>query len=203
MAEDYSAQTIRIDLHPEQAGHDDATVTFCSPIDGVGDTSFDAQSQSQIAGRSDSAYQRLLECIYDAVLITDSKGMVLECNQRAIDFLKYMRDDILGVPVSYFVCGIDESVLSSILKNLLEHRYTLIEGSCQRSDESVFPTEIAVNRLDLSATGRLCFLSGTYQYASRLRMHWKRLLRKLRSTTGRGRSLFQMCRMSYVHRSLP
>lgn len=157
MAEDYLAQTIRIDLHPEQESQEDPTVTFRSPVDGVGETSFDAQFHSQVAGRSDSAYQRLLECIYDAVLITDAKGMVLECNQRAIDFLKFKRDDILGVPVSCFICGIDESVLASIRKNLLEHRYTLIEGSCQRSDETLFPSEIAVNRLDLSVTGRLCF----------------------------------------------
>jgi len=156
MAEDFVAQTIRIDLHPEQKVHDDPTVTVCSPVEGVGQTSFDMQSQCKVGDR-DSAYQRLLECIYDAVLITDSKGVVLECNQRAIDFLKYMRDEILGVPVSQFICGVDESVLSSIRKNLLEHRYTLIEGSCQRSDETNFPSEIAVNRLDSGESGRLCF----------------------------------------------
>jgi len=156
MAEDNLAQTIRIDLHRSKKRDDDHTVTFCSPTPGgVGGTSFAVQAQ--VKDEDATAYQRLLQCIYDAVLITDCKGVVLECNQRAIDFLRYMESDILGVPVSRFICGVDESVLSSIRKNLLEQRYTLIEGSCQRSDETVFPSEIAVNRLDSTQSGRLCF----------------------------------------------
>lgn len=158
MSDDYLAQTIRIDLHPEIEGEDDpTTVTYYSPADGDGEGELDAQAQSKIDGESDSAYQRLLQCIYDAVLITDSKGVVLECNQRAIDFFQYTRDEMMGVSVNEFICGVDKSVLSSIRNNLSEHRYTLIEGSCQRSDESVFPSEIAVNRLDSNTAGRLCF----------------------------------------------
>ena len=157
MAEYDFAQTIRIDLHPEQDEKNDTHVTIFQPNDDGKDALLGAQPQSNIYNGNDSAYQRLLQCIYDAVLITDSKGVVLECNQRAIDFLKYPQNEIMNTPVSQFVCGIDTDVLASIRKNLLDQRYTLIEGFCQRSDKSVFPSEIAVNRLDLSDPGRLCF----------------------------------------------
>jgi len=156
MSDDSFARTIRIDLHPEQK-QDTPTVTFCAPATGVGGTVYSDALSENITEHDESDYNRLLECIYDAVLITDAKGVVQECNQRAIDFLLYPRNNILGACVTQFICGIDESVLSSIRKNLLEQRYTLIEGSCQRSDESFFPAEIAVNRLDSAECGRLCF----------------------------------------------
>ena len=155
MAEYDFAQTIRIDLHPEDG--DDTSVTIFQPNDDGGGASLSVEPQSEICNDNDSAYQRLLQCIYDAVLITDSKGLILECNQRAVDFFKYPQDEITNAPISQFLCGVDKDVFASIRKNLLEQRYTLIEGFCQRSDESTFPSEIAVNRLDLRESGRLCF----------------------------------------------
>jgi len=149
---------MRINLPPlskKKKRPDGDAVTIHPSDSGVGVTSFALQSQ-QVGGTA-SPYERLLQSIYDAVLITDSEGMVLECNQRAVDFLRYSRGELLGLRVMRFICGVDESVMGSIRKNLLEHRYTLIEGTSRRKDGTTFPSEIAVNRLDLDATGRLCF----------------------------------------------
>jgi PAS domain S-box-containing protein len=153
------ARTMRIDLGATKPLRDERshTVTIHPSREGVGATSFDLQSQKNMGDDSGSSYNRLLQSIYDAVLITDSEGTVLECNQRAIDFLGYSHPDLLGLRIVRIICGVDDAVLASIRKNLLEHRYTLIEGSCRRSDGTAFPSEIAINRLDLDATGRLCF----------------------------------------------
>lgn len=152
MEKDYLAQTIRIALEPTERRHRPPTVVFRPPV--ASDRPYDS---CMTDGEKCSEYDRLLQCIYDAVLITDSRGMVLECNQRAIDFLGYSEEEIQGSGVSQFVCGIDKEVMGHIRRNLSEHRYTLIEGVCQRKDGSVFPAEIAVNRLDLSLDGRLTF----------------------------------------------
>ncbi len=154
-----SARTMRINLGPTKRlraakGH---TVTICPQQSGVGATSFGLQSQREMEGVSASDYERLLQSIYDAVLITTSQGAVLECNHRAVEFLGYSHAELLNLNVTRLICGVDDVVLSSIRKNLLEHRYTLIEGTCRRRDETSFPSEIAVNRLDLDSSGRLCF----------------------------------------------
>ncbi|MBT3191951.1 MAG: response regulator [Verrucomicrobia bacterium] len=153
------ARTMRINLAAsrKRKGAGGRTVTIRQPSSGVGATSFGRQSQEEMAGISSSPYERLLQSIYDAVLITDSEGAVLECNHRAVDFLQYSQEELQAMPVTRLLCGVDDSVLASIRKNLLAHRYTLIEGSCRRKDGGTFPSEIAVNRLDLDPTGRLCF----------------------------------------------
>jgi len=153
------ARTMRINLGKTRKPKEPEThtVTIRAPRPGVGSTSFNLKAQLDESPSDTSAYERLLQCIYDAVLITDSSGSVLECNHRAVDFLRYPHETLLGMPISRFICGVDDSVMSSIRKNLLEHRYTLIEGTCRRQDATTFPSEIAINRLDLEQSGRLCF----------------------------------------------
>ncbi len=160
MVEDLDlARTMRINLPPSETrrSSDEHTVTIRPQEDGVGVTSFALQSQQDGVAALASSYERLLQSIYDAVLITDLEGQILECNQRAVEFLRFSHGELLGRGITKIICGVDESVLASIRKNLLEHRYTLIEGTCRRKDATTFPSEIAVNRLDLDATGRLCF----------------------------------------------
>ncbi len=156
------ARTMRIDLgtarrrkkRPRPEKH---TVTIRAPRARTGGTSFDLKSQRDAEVEAASAYDRLLQSIYDAVLITSSDGKIVECNQRAVDFFGYAHSKLLGLQVTRFICGVDDSVMSSIRKNLREHRFTLIEGSCRRRDKTTFPSEIAVNRLDSKESGRLCF----------------------------------------------
>jgi PAS domain S-box-containing protein len=158
-SESDGARTMRINLGKtrKQKRPESHTVTIRAPRPGVGSTSFNLKTQLDEADHEASAYDRLLQCIYDAVFITDSSGVVKECNQRAVDFLRYPHEAILGLAISRFICGVDDSVMSAIRKNLLEHRYTLIEGTCRRQDGTTFPSEIAVNRLDSKQSGRLCF----------------------------------------------
>ncbi len=153
------ARTMRIELSEDeqkirQNGH---TVKISLPAQGIGSTSFLQNSRSQFRDSDASDYQRLLQSIYDAVLITDASGIVRECNQRAIDFFRWPDADLIGVAVPSLISGADDAVVGTIRKNLTEHRYTLIEGTCKRKDGSTFPSEIAVNRLDTDLEGRLCF----------------------------------------------
>lgn len=152
------ARTMRIELNEDeqkirQNGH---TVKITLPL-GIGATSFLTQSRNESRDSHASDYQRLLQSIYDAVLITDSSGIVRECNQRAIDFFRWPESELIGVAVPSLISGADDAVVGTIRKNLTEHRYTLIEGTCKRKDGTTFPSEIAVNRLDTDLEGRLCF----------------------------------------------
>ncbi|MFU8779800.1 MAG: ATP-binding protein [Kiritimatiellia bacterium] len=152
-------RTMRIELdegeHKIRQNGD--TVKILLPDQGVGTTSFQQSLASSDQSASLNEYQRLLQSVYDAVLITDADGLVREFNHRAVTFFRYPESELLGMRVPRLIAGADDAVIGTIRKNLIEHRYTLIEGTCRRRDGSSFPSEIAVNRLDTKQEGRLCF----------------------------------------------
>lgn len=108
-------------------------------------------------GMADSGFDKLLESIYDAVVITDSKGRIVDLNARSVEFFQLSHDRMQGMQVLNLIQGADESLLSAIARNLRDHRYTLIEARCLRFEGEGFPAEIAVNRVELDGNVRLVF----------------------------------------------
>jgi PAS domain S-box-containing protein len=104
-----------------------------------------------------SGYKKLLQSVYDAVLITDRNGRVVDFNTRATDFFRCSPEAIEGRRVTALISGGDDSLLAEIHRNLESHRYTLIEAYCLRRDRTTFAAEVAVNKIDLSESGQLCF----------------------------------------------
>ncbi len=156
MPQDESARTMRIDIHPDFFGESlarkkqEATFLGHSPDS----TSVVARARSW---RMSGDYERLLQSIYDGVLITDLKGRILDFNDRAVDFFLCTEADLYGRQVIGLISGADESLMDAIRRNLENHRHTLIEAHCVRRDKTMFPAEIAVNRIDLDGEGQLCF----------------------------------------------
>lgn len=103
-----------------------------------------------------SGYQELLHSIYDAALITDLSGRVVDVNVRAIEFLFYEKDEFNNLSIFDIISGADESLLSTIWESLQNERHALLQAYCIRKDRSYFPAEIAVNKVRLSDI-RLCF----------------------------------------------
>jgi PAS domain S-box-containing protein len=105
----------------------------------------------------DTPYDKLLESVYDGVFITDRNGVIVDFNDRAVEFFLLDEDRLLGVPLIELISGADESLIETIHANLLHSRYTLIEARCRRADGTSFPAEIATNEVDLDQEGQLCF----------------------------------------------
>jgi len=103
-----------------------------------------------------SRYHELLQSIYDAVLITDLGGVIVEANARASEFLQCPEADLIGSLVSDVISGADSALVEALVANLENERYTLIQAYCIRDDGSLFPAEIAVNRFRIGS-GNLCF----------------------------------------------
>lgn len=102
-------------------------------------------------------FYKLLESIYDAVIITTRQGKIQECNERASEFFLLAPSAMYGLDVITLISGATESLLDTINKNLVSKKYTLVEARCKRSDGTSFAAEIAVNKVDLDAQGQLCF----------------------------------------------
>lgn len=105
----------------------------------------------------DTPYDKLLASVYDAVLITDLKGAILDFNGRALEFFLTDEQHLLGRPVIECFSGADAGLLDKIRQNLESYRYTVVEAYCTRADGTAFPAEIAINTVDLDTEGQLCF----------------------------------------------
>ena len=79
-----------------------------------------------------SLFRQLLAGMYDAVLITDPNGHLLNLNARAKEFFRYDSDEILA-------------------------RHMMLDANCLRRDGTVFPAEVTVSLIDLMNIGDLVF----------------------------------------------
>ena len=150
------ARTMRIDIHPDVQSESMARERLERGTAQPPATTKVAPGKIGRRVRSPE-YQNLLQSVYDAVVIANSKGRILDHNTRALDFFRVNDNKLLGARVIDLISGADGTLLSAILKNLEDHRYTLIEGHCVRSDKSTFPAEIAVNKIDLPEGKQLSF----------------------------------------------
>jgi len=154
---DKSSQTMRIDLIPDLPSESQAgkkRLIVATPTQRhrkVG-----AKPGEPVADASDAKYKELLQSLYDAALICDLNGRILDVNVRGLEFLLYTREELAGMTIFDIISGADESLLQMLTENLENERFTLIQAYCVRRDGSYFPAEIAVNRLNLGGM-RLCF----------------------------------------------
>jgi len=105
----------------------------------------------------DSDFQQLLQNVYDGAVITDYAGRVVDCNARLCQFLGYEHEELCRMGLFDLLYGADETILPVIRENLANTRFVLLQAYFVRKDESVFPTETAINRLYLSGQDYLCF----------------------------------------------
>lgn len=148
-------KTMRIDVLP---GVQPAVADGHPPAWQVAGTRDTGRFRRGRAVRARSAdYNKLMESIYDAVLITDDEGRIIDFNSRVGDFFRCTEEVLTRTNVLNLISGANERLLEAIHGNLNNHRYTLIEARCVRYDNTVFPAEIAVNLVDLDSDGRLCF----------------------------------------------
>jgi len=102
-------------------------------------------------------FQELFESVYDAAIITDMSGGIVDANVRASNFLLYSSEEFLTLSILDIISGADASLVDTIRLNLVE-RFVLIEACyCARKDGTFFPAEVAVNQMRFSQHDFFCF----------------------------------------------
>jgi PAS domain S-box-containing protein len=104
-----------------------------------------------------SLYKQLLGGLYDAVLVTDPKGHVIDINNRVTHFFNYTPEETWDLPISTLIPGVNTALISRIREGLSEDRFVLIDGQCVRKDRSTFAAEIAISSIALMNEGDLVF----------------------------------------------
>lgn len=102
-------------------------------------------------------YRALLAGMYDAVIITDPKGHVIETNSRVRDLFLFGPDDLWDAPVSKLIRGITPQLLERLRSNVSEKRHVLLDATCNRLDTSTFPAEVAISGITLINEGDFVF----------------------------------------------
>ncbi len=157
MADDTFSKTVRINLMPDSdgAGLSRSGATQVSHLDKAAWSTRQRQTAAAAAATR-SRYEELLQSVYDAAVITNPSGRVLEVNGRAVEFLRYERAALCSMIVSDVLDGADETLMASISETLSHERFALLQAYCRRRDGSSFPAEIAVSRLN-GERDRFCF----------------------------------------------
>ena len=117
-----------------------------------------ATVRAKLGASEFTLYREFLLSIYDAVLITDWEGHILDGNTRSTEFLRYEIRELRAKVIFDIIYGFDKAILQKICDNLDRDQFTLIEEAyCRRKDQSLFPAEIATNKLHLGDEKHLCF----------------------------------------------
>ena len=149
------SRTMRIDLIPEVPAEPvkgkKKRVVLAPPTRKLRRAAMPTTAATQV-----SDYEQLLQSLYDAAIIADLDGKIIDVNPRAEEFLQYTRDELKVLTISEVVSGADASLIGQLQGNLETSRFALIQAYCVRKDRSFFPSEIAVNKLSIQGT-QLCF----------------------------------------------
>jgi PAS domain S-box-containing protein len=109
--------------------------------------------------RSDhkSLYKQLLAGLYDAVLVTDPKGYVIDSNARVQEFFQYDSSETWDMAVGELIPGVNAALIERIRQGLSGDRFVLLDARCVRKDRSTFAAEVAISSIDLMNEGDIVF----------------------------------------------
>ncbi len=104
-----------------------------------------------------SLFRQFLAGMYDAVVITDPNGHIIEINPRAEEYFGYSQDEVVDKPVSFFIPGLASEIVQRIRRGLEEDRHMVIDANGLNKDGSRFACEVAVSIIDLMDPSDLVF----------------------------------------------
>jgi PAS domain S-box-containing protein len=95
-----------------------------------------------------SRHRAILDSLYEAVFITDTKGTIVEVNARAEGITRLSREELLNQPVSAVVPTLSEEILCRAVAHLETTSHAVVEGWCLQDEGDRMRVEIAVSKLD-------------------------------------------------------
>lgn len=109
------------------------------------------------APQPESDYHQLFQSVYDAAVVVDLQGTIVEVNYRALGFFLHKREALCGRNVGQLISGAATTLMPELISRLAGRRFALIDAYCTRLDGSLFPAEIAVSYLPFKGQRCLCF----------------------------------------------
>jgi len=104
-----------------------------------------------------SLFRQFLAGMYDAVVITDASGHVIETNARAEEHFGRTADEMLDQPIGQLIRGLSPEIVQRIRKGLDEDRHVVIDANGMKKDGERFACEVAISGIELTEPDDLVF----------------------------------------------
>ena len=95
-------------------------------------------------------YYQMMNALYDAVLILDDNGHVVDCNERASSIFGHSREELWDAAVTTLIPGINPQIFAKMKEGLHGNRRVLINARCHRKDGSTFHGEVGAGLISLT-----------------------------------------------------
>ena len=115
-----------------------------------------------------SLFRQFLAGMYDAVVITDANGYILEVNPRTVEYFGHEADTLLDKPISDLIPGLKQEVVARIRRGLAGDRHVIVDANAVDREGRKIACEVAVSAIDLMSPGDLIF---TIRNVERRRAH--------------------------------
>ncbi len=104
-------------------------------------------------------FRFLFEHAYDAILMTDLDGFILETNTRAVSFFGYEGDDFPGMDIRMLVPGVDDELFHQIKDGIFGGRFMRIQAfALHKGGEDYSAVEIIPLGNREAKASYICFL---------------------------------------------
>ena len=98
-----------------------------------------------------------MNALYDAVLLVDEKGHVIDSNTRVEHTFGYTPGEMWDMSLQQLIKGFGPHVLAQLAGPLGEGRPVIIDGRGVRKDGSLFSAEVTVGKVKLARTESMLF----------------------------------------------
>lgn len=95
-------------------------------------------------------YYQMMNALYDATLILDDNGHVVDCNERTTSIFGHSREELWDAAVTTLIPGINSQIFAKMKDGLHGNRRVLINARCHRKDGTTFPGEVGAGLMDLT-----------------------------------------------------
>lgn len=102
-------------------------------------------------------YLNLMDALYDAVLLADEKGHVIDSNARVEQTFGYSKNEMWDMSLQRLIKGFGEHIMRQLAEPLSQGRPVIIEGRGVRKDNTIFNAEISVGLVKLGRIERILF----------------------------------------------
>ncbi|MXV62952.1 PAS domain S-box protein [Natronorubrum sp. JWXQ-INN-674] len=104
-----------------------------------------------------------LEALYehspDMIDVLDENGTILDANSRLCEKLGHEKEELIGTKIWIYDQRVDAAAVATLLEGMAVGERRRFEGEYRRADDSTFPVEIHLIRLDIDGENRYVAIS--------------------------------------------
>lgn len=104
-----------------------------------------------------SLFRQFLAGMYDAVVITDASGHIIEINPRAEEYFGCLQEDVVDKPVSSCIPSLSAEIVKRIRKGLDDNRHVVIDANGQSKNGTRFACEVSISSIEMTDPDDLVF----------------------------------------------